>query len=379
MFAFLIFISEGKLLIAQHSPKSLTKDSTDGAFDVSDYIIQANGFVPVPILITEPALGGFGGGIVPVFIKRRPPYVDSVNGRIVHTPIAPDITGGAGLYTLNNTWLAAAFRSGTFIKSRIKYIAGGGFFNLNISFYRTLEHVGEKEFKVNIKSVPVILQAIKRIKMSHWYAGLRFFFLASEVRFAGDSALSHQFVKQSELKSIVSQVGTLVELDNRDNIFTPNSGIKFHIDAMVSDDFIGSDYNYWQMNSYVYLYKQFGNLVPGLRIDIRQAFGDPPFFLLPYIDLRGVPIAKYQGKTDMLAEGELRWDFVSRWSLVFFGGTGTAFDQWNEFDSSKWIATVGSGFRYMLARKFKLRVGLDFAKGPGTWAYYIVFGSNWGK
>ena len=67
--------------MAQHSPKSLTKDSTDGAFDVSDYIIQANGFVPVPIIITEPALGGFGGGIVPVFIKKRPPYLDSVKGQ----------------------------------------------------------------------------------------------------------------------------------------------------------------------------------------------------------------------------------------------------------------------------------------------------------
>ena len=252
-------------------------------------------------------------------------------------------------------------------------------FNLNISFYRTFDPVGEKEFKVNIKSVPVILQAIKRIKMSHWYAGLRLFFLASEVRFAGDSALSHQFVKQSELKSIVSQLGTIVELDKRDNIFTPNAGIKFHIDAMVSDNVIGSDYDYWQMNSYLYLYKQFGNLVPGLRVDMRQAFGDPPFFLLPYIDLRGVPIAKYQGKTDMLAEGELRWDLVRRWSVVFFGGTGTAFNHWNEFDSSKWIATIGSGFRYLLARKFKLRVGLDIARGPGTWAYYIIFGSNWGK
>ena len=48
------------------------KDSLDSGFDPSDYIIDANGFVPVPYIITEPALGGFGGALFPVFIKKRP-------------------------------------------------------------------------------------------------------------------------------------------------------------------------------------------------------------------------------------------------------------------------------------------------------------------
>lgn len=62
-----------------------------------------------------------------------------------------------------------------------------------------------------------------------------------------------------------------------------------------------------------------------------------------------------------------------------FSGTGKAFDEWNEFGDSKWITSFGTGFRYLLARKFGLRVGIDLAKGPDTWAYYIVFGSNWRK
>ena len=36
------------------------KDSVDGKLDLSDYIIDANGFIPIPLIITEPALGGFG-------------------------------------------------------------------------------------------------------------------------------------------------------------------------------------------------------------------------------------------------------------------------------------------------------------------------------
>jgi hypothetical protein len=51
------------------------RDPLDGAFDMSDRIIESGAFVPVPIVITEPALGGFGGGIAPVFIQRNPPTV----------------------------------------------------------------------------------------------------------------------------------------------------------------------------------------------------------------------------------------------------------------------------------------------------------------
>ena len=80
-------------LHAQKKKISL-KDSLDGAFDVSDYIIDANGFIPIPYIITEPALGGFGGALIPVFIKKRPPYLDSINGRLEKTIVQPDITGG---------------------------------------------------------------------------------------------------------------------------------------------------------------------------------------------------------------------------------------------------------------------------------------------
>jgi hypothetical protein len=95
--------------------------------------------------------------------------------------------------------------------------------------------------------------------------------------------------------------------------------------------------------------------------------------------MRGLPIFRYQGKADLLTELEARWDFVSRWSLMFYSGFGKAFDDWSDFGSADLIATYGTGFRYLIARKFKLRTGIDIAKGPETWAYYIVFGSNWLK
>lgn len=367
-------------LLAQSNKKHISlKDSLDGKFDVSDYIIEANGFVPVPMIITEPALGGFGGALIPIFIKKRPPYVDSIKGKWVTTPVAPDVTGGLGIYTVNGTWGAIGFRSGTFVKSRIKYRIGGSYFNVNMNFYETFPQLGEKRLKFNFKTAPFFVQAAKRIRFSHWYAGFKYLFLHTDVSFAGDSALKILATKFEE-KRTVSQLGAVIELDNRDNIFTPDKGLKLHIDAACSDNIFGSDYDFWRLNYYMYAYKPLSKkVIGGLRIDGQQAFNNTPFYMLPYIDMRGIPAVRYQGQADLLSEGEIRYDVVSRWSIMAYAGAGKAFDDWDDFGSADWVWSYGTGFRYLLARKFRCRVGIDVAHGPGSWAYYIVFGSNWLK
>src|SRR5688572_7038512 len=238
----LVFVLICNVAYAQSKKKISLKDSLDQKLDLSDYIIDANGFVPVPIIITEPALGGFGFGLVPVFIKKRPAYEDVRKGKVIRTPVAPDITGALGFYTANKTWGTGAFRSGTLVKSRIKYLIGGAYFDVNLSFYRTLEQVGEKEFKFNIRTFPVILQAIKRLGFSKLYAGFRYTFLSTEIKYVGDPFLQPGFVKPIDSSSKVSQLGGVLEVDTRDNIFTPDKGMKLHYNAIFSDDAIGSDY-----------------------------------------------------------------------------------------------------------------------------------------
>ena len=386
--SFLALILISFSLLAQKGKKPISlKDSLDRKLDLSDYVIEANGFIPVATIITEPALGGFGVVLAPVFIHRRPPYIDSVNGREIITPIQPDISGGALLVSANKSWGGLAFRSGTLIKSRIKYMIGGGYINLNMSYYKTVPELGEREMKFNIKSLPVMLQGIKRIHFSKWYAGLRYFFMHSNVSFdskgySPDSLAHLRDTLGSLLESTntLSQLSGIIELDSRDNIFTPDRGIKFHLDGGSSNKALGSDYDFWKINYYSYMYTPLSKkIIGGLRIDGQQSFGGVPFYLLPFIDMRGVPVYRYQGKADVLAEAELRWDFLYRWSIMLYSGAGKAFDEWSEFDSAKWINTVGTGFRYLIARKFKLRMGIDVARGPEKWAYYIVFGSNWLK
>ncbi|WP_456313825.1 BamA/TamA family outer membrane protein [Pseudomonas shirazensis] len=352
-----------------------TKDSLDGAFDLSDYIIYAHGFIVVPTVITEPALGGIGGAIVPVFLKKHAPVIDE-NGkkRIVN----PDITGAIGMYTENKSWMVGGFRSGSLIKSRILYRVMAGYGDMNLSFYaNNLPSGNDQEFKLNFKSSIFYTQWLKQFNNPKWSAGPQYLFLNSKIKLP-DLDLPPPFVDPKDIKSTISQLGGAIQFDGRDNIFTPDKGIRLQSDFFWSDDAIGSDYDAWRLNlSAIGYYPITKKLIGGLRVEGEQAFGSPPFYLLPGINLRGIPAARYQGKTSIVTEAELRWDVYRRWSLMGYGGLASAFNDWDKAFAKPVVYSYGTGFRYLLARKFKLRMGVDVAKGPEDWAYYIVFGSNW--
>ena len=363
-------------LLAQ-KPHISVKDSLDGAFDLSDYIIYAHGFIVVPTIITEPALGGFGGAIVPVFLKKHAPVIDE-NGK--KRFINPDITGAMGMYTENKSWMVGAFRSSSLIKSRILYRVMAGYGDMNLSFYaNNLPNQEDQEFKLNFKSTIFYTQWLKQFNNPKWSAGPQYLFLNSNIKLPDLGLnLPPPFVKPKDINSLVSQLGGAIQFDGRDNIFTPDKGIRLQSDFFWSDNVIGSDYDAWRLNlSAIGYHPITKKLIGGMRIEGEQSFGSPPFYLLPGINLRGVAAGRYQGKTSIVTEGELRWDLYRRWSLVGFGGLASAFNDWDQAFAKPVVYSYGSGFRYLLARKFKLRMGIDVAKGPEDWAYYIVFGSNW--
>ncbi|OXA80166.1 Surface antigen [Flavobacterium aquidurense] len=352
------------------------KDSIDGAVDLSDYLIYAHGFIVVPTIITEPALGGIGGAVVPIFLKKHEPVIDE-NGK--KRFINPDITGGIGMYTGNKSWMAGAFRSSTLIKPKILYRVFAAYGDLNLSFYENLPNGADKEFKLNFRSTMFYTQWLKQFRNAKWSAGPQYLFLNSDITLPDlNLNLPPSFVKPKDIKSLVSQLGGAIQFDGRDNIFTPDKGIRIQSDFFWSDDAIGSDYDAWRVNlSAIGYYPITPKLIGGLRLEGEQAFGSPPFYLLPGINLRGIPAARYMGKTSIVTEAEFRWDLYRRWSLMAYGGLASAFDDWDKAFAKPVVYSYGSGFRYLLARKFKLRMGVDVAKGPEDWAYYIVFGSNW--
>lgn len=373
IFLLLVFCFLPALLSGQK--KISFKDSLDHKIDLSDWVIKSKGFIPIPYLITEPALGGIGGALVPVFIKPNTPYLDSIDGRLVKTRAKPNLLALGGAYTANGTWLVAGGTAGTIKKWRANYRFGGGYANVNMNFYHTFQNGKEGSFEFNIKTVPVYAQFTKQIGLSSWYAGLDYLFLNTVL---GNT--NPLFNTPKEVNSSVSKLGLVFDYDKRDNVFTPDKGFRWSTTFAGSDEIIGSDYGFTTLASSAFCYVPVSKqLISGFRAEYQQIWGDSPFYLKPYIVMRGIPIMRYQGDITALVETEWRWDFTNRHSLVTFGGAAKAISDGDTFQESSWRVSGGVGWRYLLARKLKLRAGIDIARGPEEWAYYIVFGTNWIK
>src|SRR4029450_13167271 len=107
------------------------------------------------------------------------------------------------------------------------------------------------------------------------------------------------------------------------------------------------------------------------RIDGRAANGSVPFYMLPFVDLRGVPVARLQDRRTAVVEAELRWNIDPRWALVGFVGAARAWGTTASFDEGTDSVAKGVGFRYLIARRLGMYVGVDLAWSTQDRAFYI--------
>lgn len=353
--------------------KAIMKDTLDGKLDFSRFLIDAKGFIPVPIIITEPALGSFGALLAPMFLtpKKLPP------GHKGYVP--PDITAGLAMYTVNGSWMGGAGRIGSIPKAGIKYRAALAYADINISFYRQLENIREKEFKFNIEAIPVFLSVSKSIPKTDLYLGVQYLFSKNTLSPRTNLDLPESIDPQ-QFKSNIASLGLFLDWDRRDNFFTANKGARLNLLYTMNDNWTGSDFTYQRLTGFLNWFIPIRrNWISGLRIESANAFGNPPFYALPSLTMRGVPAVRYQGNNTVLVETEQRWDLNSRWSLVAFGGVGKAVPSYQDFSDADLAYNLGTGFRYLLARAFGIRAGIDVAMGPGSAGWYITFGHNWNR
>ena len=366
-----LFAQEDKAL-KKEERKAMMRDTLDGKFDFSRFLIDSKGFMPIPLIITEPALGNFGGVLALTFLTPK----EIPEGQKY---VAPDITAGVGMYTANDSWALGGGRIGSFPKKGIKYRAFFGYASLNLSFYRTVPQVGEQEFKFNIAAFPVMLSFSKSLPNTDVYLGAQYTFSKTTVDplFLGDLP---EWVTTEDFDAKTGSLGVFGDWDRRDNFFTPDKGTILHVLYAADDQWTGSDYTYERLNGLLNWFIPIRpNWISGLRIEAQHVFSDPPFYLLPSLVMRGVPVARYQGATTTVIETEQRYDFNRRWSMVAFVGAGKAIMRDESFSNADVIINYGTGFRYLIARAFGIRAGVDVAWSPDNFGWYIVFGHNWNR
>jgi len=354
----------------------------DGKFDVSKYLASKYGFLPVPIIVTEPAVG-YGGGLNLLFLH------DSIASS-VERKSPPSISGVVAAGTENGTRFGAAYHLGFWKEDTIRTTTAVGALDINMNFY--LRDVG---VDMNLKGFAAYQELMFRIGQSDFFLGGNYIYVDIESKKNSeelpilDPLFEHTF-KMGALAAVV-------QYDTRDTIFTPSKGVFAKATLRRFDESFGGNENFWRYGAKVFYFQPLSDsLVFGLRVEGEgvNASGDDrvPYMAKPSINLRGIPAMRYQGEKMLLAEAQLRWEFVDRWNLVFFGGAGKVYGDEIRLEPGTGIIKEnlsfqdapthpagGVGFRYELARKFGLWSGLDFATSEeNDFAFYITIGSAWG-
>jgi hypothetical protein len=114
-----------------------------------------------------------------------------------------------------------------------------------------------------------------------------------------------------------------------------------------------------------------------LRLDVASVDGDPPFFGFPWVKLRGVPSLRFQGKTAGALELQGRFRAAPRWIVLGFAGLGFTDENLEFVDDADAIYATGAGARFNVFKDQKIWVGLDIARGPEDWAWYIQVNHPW--
>ena len=122
-----------------------------------------------------------------------------------------------------------------------------------------------------------------------------------------------------------------------------------YIEMVYYSPYVGSTNTFQRLFTHWLDYLKLSKTLYGaLRLDMQSSYKDTPFYMRLFISLRGIPVLRYQGKAIWPAEGELRWDFTYRWSLVGFGGYGQAIPVNENLFEKQIEYKFNAGFRYSL-------------------------------
>jgi outer membrane protein assembly factor BamA len=348
------------------------RSADDGWLDVSGFLDEKYGFLPIAIPITEPAVG-YGAAVGLMFLSSPLGEPRDGFGR-------PDISLAGGLGTDNGSWGLMLGDIRHWFDDRIETQAGILHLSANLDF----RGIGQDAFlerhpiQYNIEPTGGFVRVKYRLGDSTFWAGLGYAFAVTRVTFkVGEGTPGLPDIKR---ETSVGGLTPSFTYDTRDNPFTPLRGTFVEALLGVFSPALGADDDFQRLQvTAIQYFPLLSTLYLGLRGDGTATFGNTPFYLKPFIALRGAPIMRYQGDEVASVEAELRWQFWRRFSVLGFVGAGAAWNDAERVNNTQKIVTGGFGFRYEIARKYGIHMGLDIAFAPDNAAVYVQVGSAWAR
>ncbi len=337
--------------------------------------------LPLPIFITEPAIGE-GLGATLIYFHHEEDAENAKDKRVTtgrnmgksgqRSKPPPTATAILAAYTNNDTAAAGIGHSNSFLDDTYRIVAGAANARINSKFY-----VVDTPFNFTLDGNFVTANLKRRFGDSNAFFGIATSYLDAHVDFKSSLPA---FNGVSLVDFDIVDVGLAASLiyDTRDNTLMPSSGYILDLTSWHYDEALGGDFDYSSTRFKGNSFHKFGpQYVLGLRFDISQADGDVPFYAEPYVRLRGIPALRYQGKNVTAVEIEGRRRISDRWSASIFTGAGSLDIGLQPSETSDNINTLGVGIRYLALREQDAWIGIDIAEGPEEVALYIQMGQAW--
>jgi hypothetical protein len=331
--------------------------------------------LPLPIIVTEPAIGNGLGATLIYFHKedeKKAPVSTARNlsktGERQKPP--PTASGIFGFYTDNDTYAFGIGHSNSFADDHYRLRAALAEARVNSTFY-----VGDRPLDFRIEGNLLFADLKTRLGDSGVFFGLSTSYTNASSKFVGlpdpiGSLLDFNFVDTGVAASLI--------YDTRDNTILPTDGYHIELIGWRHDEALGGDFNYSTARLKALWFTPLSEkYVLGARLDSSTADGDPPYFAFPFVRLRGIPALRYQGEVASAFELEGRRRIGDRWTASLFAGVGSIRVGKEQVETEDEIRTIGIGTRYLAYREQDAWVGVDVARGPEDVVVYIQMGSSW--
>ncbi len=321
----------------------------------------------VPYPITEPAVGNgvFAG---PVWMREGPARNDG--------PAKTEAMGFGALWTDGGSRGMAAFDLRAWDGGRWWTTAVAADAQLRLH-YDGLAPGGELDVGFGLDVVGLSLQADRSVGDGAATLGLRLF--ASDADLSFDRGLPAE-LSGSGVQSRANGFALSYANDTRDDVYSPTTGMQWKATGTVYASWLGGSFNAQALGLRWHRYgRGLGEGVLGVRAVLDASRGDQPFYLRPFVGLRGVPAMRYAGESVVSMELEHRWPVGERWDLIAFAGAGHAQADYRGTQASASVAAGGVGVRFKARKYFGLTFGIDVAQGPDGLATYIQIGNPWAR
>jgi hypothetical protein len=156
---------------------SKLRSPEDGQFDVSGFLDEKYGFLPIILPITEPAVG-YGGAAGVAFVSEPLGKAAAGFGR-------PNMTIVGAMGTENGSWGAVAGDVRHWLDDRLQTLAGVIYTSVNLDFHGIGNDslLAHSPLRYNFQPAGGTLQGKYRLGDSRFWAGLNYAYARTHVKF----------------------------------------------------------------------------------------------------------------------------------------------------------------------------------------------------